>query len=194
MIFTETPLKGAFLVDLEERGDERGFFARTYCAREFAAHGLHPAIAQCNLSYNYRAGTLRGMHYQTAPAPEAKLVRCTRGAIYDVIIDLRPGFNTYRQHFGVELSEHNRRALYVPEHCAHGYQTLCDGTEVIYQVSEFYTPGAEWGLRYDDPAFGIDWPVPVTVISGKDRTWPYFALLPTPTQLDAGVNARAPIQ
>jgi dTDP-4-dehydrorhamnose 3,5-epimerase len=175
MKFTETPLKGAFVVELEERRDERGLFARSFCAREFAEHGLKPAVAQCNLSYNHKAGTMRGMHYQTPPAAEAKLVRCTRGRIYDAIIDLRPDSETYLQHFGIELSEDNRTALYVPELFAHGYQALTDGAEVFYQVSEFYTPGQERGLRYDDPAFGIRWPMPVTVISEKDRSWPSFA-------------------
>jgi dTDP-4-dehydrorhamnose 3,5-epimerase len=132
-------------------------------------------VAQCNLSYNHKAGTMRGMHYQTPPAAEAKLVRCTRGRIYDAIIDLRTDSETYLQHFGIELSEDNRTALYVPELFAHGYQALTDGAEVFYQVSEFYTPGQERGLRYDDPAFGIRWPMPVTVISEKDRSWPSFA-------------------
>lgn len=174
MIFTETGLKGAFTIDLEELRDERGFFARSFCMREFEAHGLNPVTAQANLSYNHKAGTLRGMHYQVAPATETKLVRCTRGAIYDVIIDMRPDSPTYLQHIGVELTEHNRRALFVPAMFAHGYQTLTDDAEVIYQVSEFYTPGTERGLRYDDPAFGIAWPHPVTVISAKDAGWSPF--------------------
>lgn len=175
MKFTETPLKGAFVVELEERRDERGLFARSFCAREFAEMGLKPAVAQCNLSYNHEAGTVRGMHYQVPPATEAKLVRCTRGRIFDAIIDLRPGSETYMQHFGIELSEDNRAALYVPEMFAHGYQALTDGAEVFYQVSEFYAPGTERGLRHDDPAFGVVWPMPVTVISEKDRSWPLFA-------------------
>lgn len=174
MIFTETKLKGAFIVDLEERKDHRGAFARTFCAREFEAHGLKPTVVQCNLSYNHRAGTLRGMHYQLPPAAETKLVRCTKGRIYDVIIDMRPGSPTYLQHVGVELTEDNRRALYVPEMFAHGYQALTDGAEVAYQVGEFYTPGYERGLRYDDPFFKIEWPMPVTVISEKDAAWPLF--------------------
>ena len=172
MLFTESPLPGAFVIDLQQRSDERGFFARSFCAAEFEAHGLTPAVAQCNLSFNHRRGTLRGMHYQTAPATEAKLVRCTRGAIYDVIVDLRPHSPTYMRHFGVELSEENRRALYVPEMFAHGYQALTDGAEVAYQVSQAYTPGCERGLRYDDPTLGIAWPIAVTTISEKDRTWP----------------------
>jgi dTDP-4-dehydrorhamnose 3,5-epimerase len=171
MIFTETPLKGAFIIDIEERRDDRGFFARSFCAREFEAHGLKPVIAQANLSYNHRKGTLRGMHYQTPPAAETKLVRCTAGAVLDVIVDIRPGSPTYLQHVAVELTAGNRRALYVPEMFAHGYLTLTDDAEVIYSVGEFYTPGAEGGLRWDDPALGIDWPVRVEVISAKDAAW-----------------------
>lgn len=174
MIFTETKLKGAFILDVELRTDDRGGFARTFCAQEFEAHGLKPTVAQCNLSFNHKAGTLRGMHYQLSPAAETKLVRCTKGAIYDVIIDLRPDSPTYLQHFGVELTADDRRALYVPELFAHGYQALTDDAEVVYQVGEFYTPGYERGLRYDDPAFNIQWPLPVTVISEKDAAWKPF--------------------
>jgi dTDP-4-dehydrorhamnose 3,5-epimerase len=174
MIFTETKLKGAFIIDVELRADQRGAFARTFCAQEFEHHGLKPTVAQCNLSFNHQAGTLRGLHYQVPPAAETKLVRCTKGAIYDVIVDMRPESPTYRQHIGVELTADNRRALYVPELFAHGYQALTDGAEVIYQVGEFYTPGYERGLRYDDPAFGINWPLPVTMISEKDSSWPLF--------------------
>lgn len=174
MRFLETGLAGAYLIELDEISDERGFFARAFCMREFEEHGLKSVTAQCNVSFNHRAGTLRGMHYQLPPAAETKLVRCTRGAIYDVIIDLRPDSPTYLEHVGVELSEHNRRALYVPEMFAHGYQALTDGAEVTYQVSEFYTPGQERGLRYDDPRFGITWPLEVTVISDKDASWPPF--------------------
>jgi dTDP-4-dehydrorhamnose 3,5-epimerase len=176
MLFTETALPGAFVIDLEVKPDSRGLFARTFCAHEFEEHGLKPTVAQCNLSFNHRQGTLRGMHYQVEPATETKLVRCTRGAIYDVIIDLRPDSPTYLQHFGVELTAENRRALYVPEMFAHGYQALTDGAEVVYQVGEFYTPGYERGLRYDDPTFAIQWPQPVTVISDKDASWPRFEL------------------
>ncbi len=178
MKFTETKLKGAFIIDLELRNDDRGGFARTFCAKEFEDHGLKPTVAQCNLSFNYKAGTLRGMHYQVAPACETKLVRCTKGAIYDVIIDMRPESPTYRQHIGVELTAENRRALYVPELFAHGYQALTDEAEVVYQVGEFYTPGYESGLRYDDPAFAIAWPVSVTVISEKDAAWSLFEPVP----------------
>lgn len=174
MIFTETRLSGAFLLDLEPREDSRGFFARTFCRREFEAHGLKPDMVQCNLSFNHHAGTMRGMHYQLPPAAETKLVRCTRGAIWDVIVDLRPESPTYLEHVGVELSAENRRQLYVPELFAHGYLTLTPDAEVAYQVGEFYTPGAERGIRWDDPALGIEWPVPVEVISDKDASWPAF--------------------
>jgi dTDP-4-dehydrorhamnose 3,5-epimerase len=172
--FTETPLKGAFLIDLEPRTDERGFFARTFCRREFEENGLNPGIAQCNLSFNLRAGTLRGMHFQKAPAREAKLVRCVRGRIHDVIVDLRPQSATFRDHFAVDLNAENRRALFVPESFAHGFQTLADETEVEYQMSEFYRPDHATGFRYDDPAFAIPWPLPVSVISGQDLEWPVF--------------------
>ena len=174
MKFTETKLKGAFILDLEPREDSRGFFARTFCQKEFEAHGLKPIVAQCNCSFNHKKGTMRGMHYQLPPAAETKLVRCTRGAVYDVIVDLRPDSPTYLQHIGVELSEHNRRQLYVPEMFAHGYLTLTDGAEVAYQVGEFNTPGCERGIRYDDPALKIEWPIPIEVISEKDASWPAF--------------------
>jgi len=172
VIFAETPLHGAFVVDLERREDQRGFFARTFCAREFAAHGLEPAVAQCNLSFNLKKGTLRGLHYQAPPMGEAKLVRCGRGAIYDVIVDLRPDSPTYRRHVAVELNEENRRALYISKDIAHGFQTLTGEAEVWYQMSEFYAPGYERGLRYDDPALGIAWPLPVSEISERDASWP----------------------
>ena len=177
MEFRETKLQGAFIVALEPRQDHRGFFSRTFCAKEFEAHNLNPTVAQCNLSFNYTKGTLRGMHYQLSPATETKFIRCTKGAIYDVIIDMRPESETYLQHIGVELSEENRLALYVPEMFAHGYQALTDNTEIIYQVSEFYTPNRERGLRYDDPALGIEWPLPISEISEKDANW---SLLKTP--------------
>lgn len=174
MLITATSLKDAFVVELEIREDDRGGFARTFCAKEFEEHGMKPTVAQCNMSYNFKAGTLRGMHYQLSPAAETKLVRCTRGGIYDVIIDMRPNSPTYKQHFGIELTADNRKALYVPEMFAHGYQALTDGAEVVYQVGEFYSPGYERGLRYDDPVFGIEWPIPITVISEKDSKWPPF--------------------
>lgn len=169
MIFTETKLKGAFIIDLERREDARGFFARAFCQKEFAAHGLKPIIAQANIAHNHKKGTLRGMHFQFPPAAETKLVRCTRGAILDIIVDLRPESPTYLQHVAVELTEDNQRALYVPERFAHGYQVLRDNTDTSYQVGEFYTPEAEGGLRYDDPRLGLKWPLPVTVISEKDQ-------------------------
>ena len=172
MIFVETPLQGAFVVELKEIGDDRGFFARAFCAKEFEAHGLKPVLAQINLSYNKTKGTMRGLHYQEAPASEAKFMRCISGAIYDVIVDLRPGSSTYRQHFGIELSAANRRALYVPEMFAHGYLALTDGAQALYSASEFYTPGAEVGLRYDDPVLAIQWPIPVEIVSEKDAQWP----------------------
>lgn len=172
MIFTQTSLAGAFIIELEDKPDHRGFFARTFCAQEFAEHGLKPTVAQCNLSFNHQKGTLRGMHYQITPATETKLIRCTQGAIYDVIVDMRPESPTYLSYIGVELTATNRRALYVPEMFAHGYQALTDGAEVVYQVGEFYTPGYERGLRYDDPILDIVWPLNVTEISQKDLTWP----------------------
>ena len=174
MLFTETPLAGAFVIDPERIADDRGFFARTYCEREFEAHGLTTRIAQTNLSYNPRRGTLRGMHLQRAPFAEAKLVRCTRGAIHDVIVDLRPGAPTFRAHFGVRLDADNRRMLYVPEGFAHGFLTLADDTEVSYQISQFYNPDFGTGVRWNDPAFGIAWPEEVRVIAERDRTYPDF--------------------
>jgi len=171
MIFTENKLKGSFVIDIERREDPRGFFARTFCQHEFEAHGLKPIIAQSNTAFNFKRGTLRGMHFQFPPAAETKLVRCTRGAILDIIVDLRPESPTYLQHIAVELSEDNYRALYVPMRFAHGYQALRDKTETSYQVGEFYTPGSEGGLLYNDPRLGLQWPLPVTVISDKDQAW-----------------------
>src|SRR5262245_59190253 len=169
MMFTETRLKGAFIIDLDRKRDERGFFARAFCQKEFRAHGLQPLIAQASLASNAKKGTVRGMHFQYPPASESKLVRCTRGAILDVIVDLRPESATYVEHVAFELNEDNMRALYVPERCAHGYQTLCDNTDTSYQVGEFYTPNAEGGVRFDDTRLGLQWPLPVSVISFKDR-------------------------
>jgi dTDP-4-dehydrorhamnose 3,5-epimerase len=174
MIFTETALRGAYIVDLEEHRDERGFFARAFCVNEFDAHGLNPAVVQTNLSQSHKAGTVRGMHYQIAPATETKFIRCVRGAILDAIVDLRPDSPTYLEHVTVELDQENRLALYVPALFGHGFQTLADDTAVLYQVSAFYAPEYERGARYDDPAFGIEWPRPVSVISEKDLAWaPY---------------------
>lgn len=178
MRFVATRLKGAYLIEPEIRADERGFFARAFCRREFLAHGLNPELVQCNLSFNPASGTLRGMHYQRAPHTEAKLVRCTAGAICDVILDLRPGSPTFTQWAAVELSAGNRRLLYVPEGFAHGYQTLTEGAEVFYQVSAFYHPGSEGGVRWDDPAFKIEWPLPVSSISAKDASYPDWRTLP----------------
>lgn len=174
MIFTETSLPGAFLIDLEPRTDSRGFFARAFCQHEFEAHGLKPIIAQANLAFNHKKGTLRGMHFQFPPAAETKVVRCTRGAILDIIVDLRPESPTYLQHISVELTEDNHRAIYVPERFAHGYQVLQDKTETSYQVGEFYTPGSEGGLLYNDPRLKLSWPLPVSVISDKDAAWAPF--------------------
>lgn len=171
MIFTETNLKGAFVIDLERREDSRGFFARAFCQHEFEDHGLKPIIAQANVAFNHKKGTMRGMHFQFPPAAETKLVRCTRGAILDIIVDLRPESSTYLQHVAVELTEDNGSALYVPERFAHGYQVLRDKTETSYQVGEFYTPGSESGLLYSDPRLKLEWPLPVAVISEKDERW-----------------------
>jgi dTDP-4-dehydrorhamnose 3,5-epimerase len=171
MIFTETKLKGAFILDLERHEDSRGFFARTFCQREFIQHGLKPIIAQANVAFNIKKGTLRGMHFQYPPAAESKLVRCTRGGILDIIVDLRPESSTYLDHVAVELTADNYRSLYVPKRFAHGYQVLEDVTETSYQVGEFYAPSAEGGLLYKDPRLGLVWPLPVTEISPKDNTW-----------------------
>lgn len=174
MNFVATCLAGAYIVKPEPLPDERGFFARTWCQREFAEHGLTARLVQCSISFNSRKGTLRGMHYQLEPHAEAKLVRCTQGAIYDVIIDLRPASPTYRQHVGAVLSAANRDALYVPEGFAHGFLTLENESEVLYQMSEFYAPGFGRGVRWDDPAFGIEWPGQVQVIAERDATYPDF--------------------
>jgi dTDP-4-dehydrorhamnose 3,5-epimerase len=155
--------------------DERGFFARIWCAREFADVGLNDKLVQCSISFNQRKGTVRGLHYQTPPHEEAKLVRCTLGTIYDVVVDLRPDSPTYLKHFAIQLTQDNRKLLYVPEGCAHGFQTLADGTEVVYQMSEVYSPACSAGHRWDDPAFGIDWPLEVSVISERDRNYPRFS-------------------
>ena len=171
MIFTEVPLQGSYTVDIDKKADNRGFFARVFCAKEFAALGIKPEVAQINICYNGVRGTLRGMHYQVSPASETKLVRCTKGAIYDVIVDLRPDSPTYLQHFGVELTADNYRALYVPEMFAHGYQTLTEEAEIVYVVSEFYAPGCERGLRYNDAKLNIQWPLPAHLISEKDSSW-----------------------
>ena len=174
MKFTQTSLADAVLIDLTRLGDERGFFARTFCADTFAKQGLVSVYPQSNASQNVKAGTLRGMHFQKAPHAEVKLVRCVKGALHDVIIDLRPESPTYMKWEGFDLTEENGRILYVPEGFGHGFQTLGDDTHAAYQVSHPYTPGAEGGVRWDDPAFGVRWPLPVSVISDKDAAWPLF--------------------
>jgi dTDP-4-dehydrorhamnose 3,5-epimerase len=175
MLFKETKLKGAYIIEPERLEDSRGFFARAWCEKEFEAHGLNSRLVQCNISFNKKRGTLRGMHYQSSPYEEAKLVRCTRGAIFDVIIDLRLESTTYLDWIGVELTADNRKMLYVPEEFAHGYQTLIQNTEVFYQVSQFYSKEFESGVRWNDPAFVIEWPETENIIvSEKDRNWPDY--------------------
>jgi dTDP-4-dehydrorhamnose 3,5-epimerase len=169
MIFTESPIPGAFLIDLEKRGDERGFFARVFCEKEFAAHGLVTHFVQVNNSLSATRGTLRGMHYQLPPKAETKLVRCVRGALWDAIVDLRPGSPTFGKSFGTELSAENRRMLYVPKGFAHGFVTLSDATEALYFVDEFYGPEQERIARWNDPRYGIPWPIAPVVLSDKDR-------------------------
>jgi dTDP-4-dehydrorhamnose 3,5-epimerase len=170
-----TPLPGSALVDLKLLEDERGFFARAFCRQEFIDAGLEPLVEQANISFNHKAGTLRGFHYQLEPNAETKFIRCYRGAIWDVIVDLRPESPTYLKWFGAELTEDNRTAMYVPRNFAHAYITLTDKAEVMYQVSTAYTPGAERGLRWDDPAIGVEWPIPPAVISDKDAGWPLLS-------------------
>lgn len=168
----DTPIRDLKVVEFEPIRDDRGYFARTFCAKEFEQAGMKPTVAQANLSFNHKKGTVRGMHFQCPPAAETKLVRCTRGAIVDIVVDLRPESGTFLQHFAVELTADNAKALYVPERFAHGYQTLTDAAEVAYQVGEFYTPGYERGLRFSDPRLGLPWPMEPTVISEKDSNWP----------------------
>jgi dTDP-4-dehydrorhamnose 3,5-epimerase len=174
MKFIETKLKGAYLIELDYIKDNRGFFARSWCKNEFQSLGLNADLVQCNISFNHKKGTLRGMHYQTEPWPEAKLVRCTKGAIYDVIIDIRPHSSTYKQWVGVELSAENHRMLYIPYGMAHGFQTLVDNTEVFYQMSDFYDSNSARGIRWDDPSFKIEWQYPITNISQKDSSYLEF--------------------
>jgi dTDP-4-dehydrorhamnose 3,5-epimerase len=174
MKFAETKLKGAFIIDPERLEDDRGFFARSWCQREAKRYGLEPEWLQCNISFNKNRGTLRGMHYQVAPFEEAKLVRCTMGAIHDVIVDLRPDSPTFRLWTAVELTAENRCMLYIPEGFAHGFLTLKDDTEIFYQMSEFYDPESARGVRFNDPAFGIAWPMGISVISDQDRNYPNF--------------------
>lgn len=175
MNFETTPIEGARVITLAKIKDERGYFARTFCKREFASQGLSTSFVQANTAFSLHQGTLRGMHYQRAPHAEAKLVRCIRGAVFDVIIDLRPDSHSYCRWFGLELTEDNGKLLFIPEGCAHGYQILRDDSELFYLVSEFYTPEAEQGLRWNDPRFNIDWPIVDDVrLSDKDRAWPDF--------------------
>ena len=181
VIFKPTALPGAFIVDIERREDERGFFARTWCRREFARMGLNTELSQCNISYNRHRGTLRGMHWQAEPHAEAKLVRCSRGTIWDVVIDLRPASATYMSHFGVELDAASGRALYVPEGLAHGFVTLEDDCEVSYQMSEFYEPSATRGLRWNDRSFGISWPIENPILHPRDASYPDFVVEPART-------------
>ena len=174
MIFNEAPLAGAFTIDLNKIGDDRGFFARMYCEREFGEHGLVTHFVQMNNSLSAERGTLRGMHYQLAPSAEVKVVRCVRGALYDVILDLRPDSPTFGKHFGAELTAENRRMMYVPQGFAHGFLTLSDDTEAVYLVSSYYDPDRERGVRFDDPKFAIEWPEAPAVVSDKDRAHPDF--------------------
>jgi dTDP-4-dehydrorhamnose 3,5-epimerase len=171
-----TALAGAYIIDIEPVTDERGFFARSWCRHEFEKYGLNSNLAQCGISFNKKCGALRGMHYQAKPHEESKVVRCTRGAIYDVIVDLQPESSTFKQWTAVELNAENRRMLYIPPGFAHGFQSLVDDTEVFYQISEFYHPGSARGVRWDDPAFGIQWPPAERIISDKDRQYPDFVL------------------
>lgn len=175
MKFVATPLVGVYVIEVEPLADERGFFARTWCEQEFREHGLNPALAQCSISFNKRRGTVRGMHYQAEPHEETKLVRCVRGAMYDVLVDLRRDSASFMQWYGAVLNADNRRMLYVPSGVAHGFQTLEDDTEVSYQISEFFHPESARGVRWDDPAFGITWPEAVSVISERDRSYPDFS-------------------
>ena len=174
MIFHETKLPGVFEIHLEPKGDERGFFARSWCQHEFEEYGLNPVAVQCNVSFNERKGTLRGLHYQAEPHPETKLVRCTQGAIYDVVVDLRPSSATFKKWIGVILTAADRNMVYVPEGFAHGFLTLDDRTEIFYQMSEFYHPELSRGVRWNDRAFGIEWPSPPEVITERDQTYPDF--------------------
>jgi len=177
MKFTETKLGGAYLIEPERLEDERGFLARTFCREEFVTHGLNPNMVQCNISFNKKKGTLRGMHYQVAPYEEAKLVSCIRGVIYDVIIDLQSDSPTYWQWFAVELSSENYKMLYIPKGFAHGFQTLKNNTVVFYHMSEFYHPECARGVRWDDSAFGIDWPIKQLIISSKDNSYKHFKVI-----------------
>lgn len=172
MKFTELPIRGAYLIELEPISDDRGFFARSWCKREFEALNLKCDLAQCNISFNTKRGTLRGMHYQIKPFQEAKLVRCTQGAVFDVIVDIRPESDSYRSWHAIELSAKNRSMIYIPPGIAHGFQSLMDDTEVFYQMSEFYTPECAHGIRWNDPLLGIQWPIGNPVVSARDSSYP----------------------
>jgi len=174
MIFAETKLKGAFIIDLEKKEDERGFFARTWCQKEFAEQGLMTNFVQGNISYSKNKGTLRGMHYQVAPHAEVKLVRCTREAIYDVLLDIRPESPTFKQWLSIEMTAENHRLVYIPEGVAHGFQALAEDTEVVYQMSQFHHPESARGVRWDDPAFRIEWPIRQVILSNQDASFPFF--------------------
>jgi dTDP-4-dehydrorhamnose 3,5-epimerase len=187
--YVPQPVDGVFLVEMEPFSDERGFFARSYDSGEFAERGMRPEVAQCNVSFNHRAGTLRGLHLSLPGHPEAKFVRCTRGAILDVAVDVRPDSPTFLRHVAVELTADSRNALYLPPHLAHAYQTLTDDTEVLYMVSVPYAPGAEIGFRYDDPAFAISWPLPISTMSEKDASWPAFDADANADRFAGGVTA-----
>jgi len=177
MRFAETKIRGVYIIDIERREDHRGFFARGWCQKEFEGYGLATRFVQTNVGFNHKLGTLRGMHFQSNPHQEAKLVRCTKGRVVDIMIDLRPGSPTHRQWVSIELTADNHTMLYIPEGCAHGYQTLEDNTEVVYDTSQFYAPQNAAGVLYNDPAFGIEWPLPVEVISEADRNWPQYRSL-----------------
>lgn len=183
MRFTKVGIPDVRVIHLDLKADSRGAFARTFCVREMEEEGLKSKFVQCNLSYNHRRGTIRGLHWQVPPATECKLIRCTRGAVYDVIVDMRPDSPAYLRHFGIELSAEERQMLYIPDQFAHGYQALTDDAEVAYQVTEYYTPELERGARYDDPLLGIRWPLPVTEVSEKDRGW--ALLQPAVTEVSA---------
>jgi len=174
MIFRETKLAGVYVIEVEPIRDERGFFGRAFCAQEFAAHGLKGDFVQCNISYNHKSGTLRGMHYQLAPHAESKLIRCTAGAVYDVLIDVRPASPTHAMWIATELTAQNRRMLFVPEGVAHGFQTLADESELFYQMSAYHHPESARGVRWDDPAFRIEWPSAQRLISARDQAWPDY--------------------
>ena len=190
MIFVETPLRGAYVIEIEKHEDERGFFARSWCAREFAAKGLDSHLVQCNVSFNKKKGTLRGVHYQITPYGEVKLVRCTRGALYDVIVDLRAESPTFLKWFGVELTAFNYRMLYIPKSFAHGFQTLESDTEIFYQMTEYYAPDYARGFRWNDRQVGIVWPEPAQIISDRDQQYPDL----DPAELRATPACRAPLK